>query len=156
VIISASWSAYQENDAGFLDEFFETVRDLVGEGKLVILIGKAPVMLGYDRLCREKALSYPFLNCERITRPIAEAVTPINERLRSFADQTQNVRYFDATSFLCPGGRCSAYAADGKPLYYDPNHLNVKGSAELGLAIVAADGVPAAFEPVSGWPLPAR
>ena len=57
VMISASWPAYRDGRREFLEVFFETVQQLVERGKYVVLIGKAPVILTYDRRCPEKALT---------------------------------------------------------------------------------------------------
>ena len=61
VIIAASWSSYAFVSEDFLPTVLETARGLASAGKLVVLIGKAPEIDGYDRRCREKALSYPLL-----------------------------------------------------------------------------------------------
>lgn len=50
VIISASWTSYQERSAKFLDAFFDTALALAQKGRLVILIGKAPVISSYERV----------------------------------------------------------------------------------------------------------
>jgi hypothetical protein len=152
LIISASWTAYQDQSDDFLSEFFETVREFVGENKLVILIGKAPVIPGYDRRCEEKALSFPFLECTRFTSPPVEKVSDINARLREFADKTPNVEYFGVTPYLCPDKVCTAVTESGQPIYYNRSHLTIAGSWELGKRIVRRDGVPSAFRLIAGWP----
>lgn len=152
LIISASWTRYQDRSEEFLGEFFETVRELVREGKLVVLIGKAPVIPRYDRRCPEKALSYPFLRCPRSTSPPLEEVSNINARIRDFADQTPNVEYFDVSPHLCPDGVCRAFTANGMPLYYNRSHLNMPGSWELGDQIVRREGVPFPFKAIAEWP----
>ncbi len=66
VMISASWPAYQARSSRFIDMFLDTVRSISSSGKLVILIGKAPEMTGFDRLCLLKELRVPLLNCPEI------------------------------------------------------------------------------------------
>lgn len=153
IIISGSWSVYAEQSAGFLDAFFATARALGEAGKLVIIMGKAPVIAGYDRRCREKALSYPLLECApSLAVPPAADVVRVNARLQAFAESTANVRYFDISPYLCRDGLCSAMDAQGRPLYYDRSHLSLPASWEIGEAIVRGEGVPAPFRQISAWP----
>jgi peptidoglycan/LPS O-acetylase OafA/YrhL len=145
VIVSGSWTDYERRSAEFLPAFFDTVRALASDGRLVLILGKAPVIAGYDRLCREKALSFPGRNCWIRAVPLRSDIAAINERLRNFAASTLNVEYFDATSFLCPGGLCSAFGPDGQPIYFDSGHLTVQGSRKLGDQILHGSGIPSPF-----------
>ena len=154
VIMASSWLAYQSRSADFLPTVFATASELARKGKLIILI-KVPVIPGYYRLCREKALSYPFLDCPNITVPLSKEIADVYAKLRLFAEQTENVRYFDATSYLCPNQRCSAFGPDGEPKYFDSGHLTLAASSKLGAEIVSRDGVPGPFALISDWP-PAR
>ncbi len=56
------------------------------------------------------------------------------------------VVYFDANEYLCPKDACSMTDASGQRRYFDPGHLSVYGSTELGRQILAHDGVPAALD----------
>jgi peptidoglycan/LPS O-acetylase OafA/YrhL len=145
IVISASWSDYQKRSDLFLRQLFETVSALAGQKKLVVLIGKAPVIAGYDRLCREKALSYPQMRCPLTQVAPLPEVSEINGRLRDFAQRTAGVEYFDVTDYLCPNGVCSAFDAKGEPVYYDSHHLTLAASWKLGEAIVEHSGVPKPF-----------
>jgi len=151
VIMAASWSSYALVSEDFLPMVFETARGLAAAGKLVILIGKAPEIDGYDRRCREKALSYPFLACPDHDVPIPQRISEANAKLRAFALSTPNVRYFDAIDYLCPRGTCPVFESTGEPRYYDENHLTAAASAKLGARIIAQQGVPAAFASIAGW-----
>ena len=151
VIMAASWSSYAFRSEDFLPTVFETARRLVAAGKLVILIGKAPEIDGYDRRCREKALSYPLLACPGDDVAIPRRIAAANARLRTFAQTTPNVRYFDATDYLCPQGRCPVFEPTGEPRYYDENHLTAAASTRLGAQILAREGVPAAFASIPAW-----
>jgi hypothetical protein len=151
VIMAASWSSYAFVSEDFLPTVLETARGLASAGKLVILIGKAPEIDGYDRRCREKALSYPLLACPDYGVPIPRRISEANARLRAFAQTTPNVRYFDATDYLCPHDTCPVFEPTGEPRYYDENHLTATASAKLGARIVAHQGVPAAFGSIPGW-----
>ena len=152
IIISASWSDYLRRSDKFLDVFFATTQSLSDAGKQVILMAKAPVAAGYDRRCREKALSYPFLECSSGSTSTTAEVTSVNTSLKTYADRTPNVAYFDITPYLCPAGRCSAFNAEGKPLYYDSSHLSLPGSWEVGQIILSKVGVPEPFSKISSWP----
>jgi len=151
VIMAASWSSYALVSEDFLPTVLETARGLAAAGKLVILIGKAPEIDGYDRRCREKALSYPFLACPDHDVPIPQRISEANAKLRAFALSTPNVRYFDAIDYLCPRGTCPVFESTGEPRYYDENHLTAAASAKLGARIIAQQGVPAAFASIAGW-----
>lgn len=124
---------------------------MAGEGKLVILIDKAPEMPGFDRRCRETALSFPFLDCPVIRAPLSSDISDINAQLRQFAARTTNVQYFEVTPYLCPDGICSTHGQDGEPLYYDKSHLTMSSSWKLGNEILIKEGVSAAFQLISGW-----
>ena len=145
LIISASWTDYQHRSARFLDAFYGTVRELTGRGKRVILIGKVPDHPGFDRQCREKAMTFPWLRCPIVRGPLAFDIASINADLRRFAAGTPNVQYYDATTYFCPGGICSTNAPDGELLYYDPWHLSAAGSWKLGQLILRTTGVPELF-----------
>ncbi len=151
VIISSSWTTYQGRSNDFFDTFFDTVLELTKENKLVILIGKAPIISGHDRLCKVKALSYPFLNCSSTNTPPLEHVMRVNEILQKFATENVNVEYFGVTPYLCPNSVCSAFNLEGKSLYYDNRHLSLPGSWEIGYDIIERDGVPFPFTLISNW-----
>jgi peptidoglycan/LPS O-acetylase OafA/YrhL len=149
VIISASWSTYQSRHPSFLAVFFETVKRLAENGKRVVLIGKIPDMRGYDRLCAEKALSYPLLNCSLVV-PVSAShdILAVNSKLRDFAERTTNVEYFDATSYLCPNELCSSHDSAGQAQYYDQRHLALSASWRLGAEIIRQSGVPNSFSAI--------
>lgn len=149
VIVSADFTVYDRHSPKFLPRFLHTVRHLVGEGKTVVIIGKAPVFSGYDRRCAVKALSYPFLTCPGIVGPLQPAIAQMNDRLRSFADQTANVFYFDATALLCPGGQCSEQDESGTNMYFNQGHLAIAASYKLGRRVLEAVGVPEAFAAIT-------
>jgi peptidoglycan/LPS O-acetylase OafA/YrhL len=145
IIMSAAWSEYERHGAGFLANEFATVRELTHAGKLVVLLGKVPMMPGYDRLCAEKALSFPFLACPAITAPLAADIASVNRALRTFAEQTAGVRYFDATALLCSHDMCSQLDPDGRNQYFDAGHLTIAASTRLGVRLLHDAGVPEAF-----------
>jgi peptidoglycan/LPS O-acetylase OafA/YrhL len=149
VIISASWTTYMQYSDNFLEVFFTEARSLAESGKRVILLGKAPVIDGYDRRCREKALSYPLLECATQVQPAPDVVRA-NQRLKKFAEDTPNVSYFDVGPYLCPNGTCAAFDGEGRALYYDSSHLSMPASWQLGELIVRSVGVPRPFTRIQG------
>lgn len=156
VILSANYPDYQVRSESFLKIFFNTIRELTNQGKLVIIIGKVPVINTYDRSCNEKALSFPLIECKEKPVHLSELVKSINNQLSKFANSTPNVKYFDITEYLCPGDQCSAYDKFGASLYYDEGHLNLSGSWKIGKDIFLHNGVPAPFTVINQWSKTAR
>ena len=152
VIISASWTHYQRQSDNFLDSFFKTVLELTSKGKLVIIVGRVPIINTYDRLCREKAISMPFMNCNTSGVPLSKDIEEMNNKLKNFAENTNNVEYYDITKYLCKNNRCSAFSNDGKPIYYDTGHLSLSASWQIGADIYQSEGVPFPFTLIPGWP----
>jgi peptidoglycan/LPS O-acetylase OafA/YrhL len=150
VIVSASYTVYLKQSARFLDVFETTVSALAEQGRLVIILGKAPVIWAYDRRCREKALAYPSMDCRPFKARADPGVTAANARLKDFAALMPRVEYFDVTDYLCKAGECSPFEGD-RPLYYDSGHLSMPASWELGKRIVREDGVPVPFRMIEAW-----
>ncbi len=137
VIISSAWLSYDSRSNKFLDVFFDTVDDLVDEGKFVVLLGAVPHFTGYDRICNEKAIGIPYLECDRLDKvALSERVVRINSRLKGFASKNLRVEYFDLVDYLCNDGSCSGYNENGDPLYFDSMHLSMPGSWSIGRDIV--------------------
>lgn len=151
VIISSNWSNYKSHSETFMPVFFKTVKELLNKGKLVILIGKAPVISTYDRLCREKALSFPYVKCDTSSVALSKDIEEVNSILKTFAADTLNVEYFDITDFLCPKGVCSAFDENGNVIYYDSSHLTLSASWKIGNSIFKQEGVPFPFTLIKNW-----
>lgn len=145
IILSASWAWYPTRRETFFEDFEALVRHLAARGHTVVLLGRGPVLAGFDRLCRERALRVPFKQCEDQDEPISKAVAEANGRLRAIATAVPNVSYFDGNGHLCPEGRCGARTKDRAPRYIDGSHLTVRGATELGREVLSKEGVPAAF-----------
>jgi hypothetical protein len=43
----------------------------------------------------------------------------------------QNLRVWDPLPLLCDETDCNAFGADGRPLFFDPDHLSAYGNAQL-------------------------
>ncbi|HEY9229432.1 MAG TPA: acyltransferase family protein [Gemmatimonadaceae bacterium] len=145
VIVGGSWAIYQTRSKDFMRDAHETLRELTRRGKKVIVLGRIPILDGFDRECREKALKYPAMQCDAVRRPLMPLIQEINDGLRALADTTDRIEYYDVNSFLCPDGTCSSARGDGRNLYYDPGHFSLAGSWSVGEGIVRRDGVPAVF-----------
>jgi peptidoglycan/LPS O-acetylase OafA/YrhL len=149
VWISANWSGYQARSDRFLDEFSAMLDRFTQRGQRVVLIGKIPALKHYDPLCKEKALSLPFLNCQVTPEPIDQHISEINLRLQNIAEDKELVEYFDANALLCPHGMCAAVDGAGAPLYADSSHLTMEASWKLGKQ-AAAERTPAPFRRLPG------
>ena len=145
--MAASYQSYRNNPE-FLDAFMRTASRLAKSGKLVIVLGKNPVLDHFDHLCRQKSISFPMLNCVNVRNRIGPDIAKINLSLRNFASGTDGVEYFDANALLCPEGLCSAYASDGKPIYHDSDHITMGTSRDLGRKVLESQGLPAPFKRV--------
>lgn len=146
VIMSASWSSFEADSAAFLPTLRQTIEQIVAGGATVILLGKAPVFPDYDRRCLEKATIYPFLSCGNMKAPKQQSVPEINAKLMAMAKELDDVAYFDVTPYICTGNYCSPFTMQSIPLYYDSEHLSMKGSWNLGREILRRNGVPPAFQ----------
>jgi len=151
VLISADWVYYQSRSDSFLNVFYETVQSIVDKGKKVIIIGKAPIINSYDRLCREKAISFPFVTCDMPSAPLDNQVAEVNNKLKDFATRNEDISYYDFNDYLCPNGSCSVRDKYGRVMYYDPEHLALEASWNIGDRIIKTDGVPFPFNAISKW-----
>jgi len=145
VIISASWSHYQQTSTEFLPSFFATVNALIEQGKDIIILGKVPVIISYNKECLARAISYPLVDCQSAPTYLEKQLDITNLALTSFAAEQQHVAYYDANEFLCENKNCSAYNQNGQALYFDQSHLSIPGSWLLGKEIVRFEGVPYPF-----------
>jgi hypothetical protein len=143
VIVSASYTAYLAQSAEFLDALEATVRTLANEGRLAIHLCKACDRCLRPALSREGA-GLSQMDCRPLTAPQDPDVIAANARLRDFATRMLWAEFFDVTDYLCSAGKCSPLEGD-RPLYFDPGHLSMPASWDLGKRIVRADDVPAPF-----------
>ena len=152
LIVSANWIYYQNRSEHFFDDFFALIRSLAGQGKLVILLGKIPVVDDYDRFCRAKAVSLAFLSCEKTSFPLSGKIVEVNEKLRKFAEHTRNVKYYDVTKYFCKNKLCSTSDDEGISRYFDASHLTLNASWNLGREIYQRVGIPFPFTLLPDWP----
>ena len=134
VVLGAQWTSHARIP-GFRDDLQATLATLTRNGSNVVLLGMVPRFPGYERACELRHLRVPWMDCKVHTDASATPAS-INEYLRQLAASVPGVTYMDALPVICPNGACSAYL-DGKPLYFDPGHLSMVGSQDVGRAIVA-------------------
>lgn len=133
IIISASWTAYQKQNTNFQSEFERQLKKLTDQGKQVLLLGKAPRFPEYDRLCREKALTMPWVNCDVPKAKLPDDIIKANQWLQSLASRSSQVYYADFNHFFCDNAlTCSVYGKDGQKLFYDAEHITSSASWKLG------------------------
>lgn len=151
VIIAAAWSDYIAQSERFSEDLLSTVRTLTASGKRVVIIGKAPVISSFDINCKEKSERSALpIDCV-VKEALSADVKNANEKLKTFAENTSDVAYFDVTPYLCKDGMCSAYDAMSNPLYFDTGHLSMAASWKIGESIVQQEGVPKTFLKVREW-----
>lgn len=151
VIISASWTSYASRSSKIFEATFAMIQSLTMQGKLVILLGKTPVMTSFNTHCKEREMRFATsMNCVS-SEVLSEEVKFANAQLQAFAERTKNVEYFEVTPYLCKDDKCSATDAQGNPIYYDAGHISMPGSWKIGESVVRQSGVPNAFEGVVPW-----
>ena len=156
VVLAASWSRYAQ-EGNLIDDLGDTIRSLLDQGVDVVILARSPVIEGYDRKCREKAISFPLLECKYEPVPLAENVRAMNAQLSTLADGLSGVSFYNANSVLCPDNECPLVNSEGVPLYYDSTHISMPTSWWLGEKIVESTGTPDAFKKLSAHsPQPAR
>jgi hypothetical protein len=145
VIAGSAWSSYEHRDPRFRDDVANTADVFRAEGKTVILLGDVPEIPLYNRECALRQLRLPMMDCSwRETTPAVDM--PMNRFLKSLASDNPGVHYFDVSDLICSAGICSAYR-DGRPIYYDTDHLSMSGSRLLGEELVRQGTVPDFLRP---------
>jgi peptidoglycan/LPS O-acetylase OafA/YrhL len=144
IIISAAYDSYVRKSSNFMASFEQTIAALVESSHKVIIIGKAPVYNNFDRHCLAKSITYPLKRCSELEQRNKLEIDTINARLRTFSQTLPNVKYIDFNATLCYGS-CSPYK-DGKPIYFDPSHIEINSSWQLGKQLIEDNKVPKLFE----------
>ena len=134
VILGAQWTNHKRTPE-FKRDFEATVRELVRRRKRVVVLGMVPRFQSYGVGCEMRRLRLPVVDCRQRAESRAFVDRTTNAYLRRLADRYPTVEYMDVVPVLCPGGRCSPYL-DGKPVYFDPGHLSMVGSTDIGRKMV--------------------
>jgi len=146
VILGGNWSSY--NNEAFKTAFTSTVDTLAKSIKKVIVLGKIPLMPGYDKGCAQKSIKMPWIDCAKKFKSSGDEVE-INRFVKTLTDKYPNVHYFDIRHQTCKGTECSPYL-EGKPVYYDTGHLSMSGSKLIGESMIKnKDPMLKVFEEIS-------
>ncbi len=151
VIIGAGWTSYAARSNKIFAATFATIQSLTAQGKLVIIMGKSPVMMSFDAHCKDKAAKLGIEQTCQSKDELMEEVKRANAELKAFAARTPNVDYFDVTPYLCRDTTCSATDVKGNAIYYDAGHISMPGSWKIGESILRQSGVPSAFARITPW-----
>ena len=144
IIISAAYDSYTRKSSSFMSSFEQTVSTLVESNHQVIILGKAPVYNDFDRHCLAKSIVYPWKRCSELEQRNKLEIDAINARLLTFSQTQPNVSYIDFNAELCDES-CSPYK-NGKPIYFDPSHIEVQSSWQLGKQLIENNKTPKLFE----------
>lgn len=146
VALGAQWSVHMRNP-NFMPDLQRTLSKLVAEGKSVVLLGEVPSFGNYDRACELRNKARHMVDCVAMATRKDDGVTPANRNLKQIAAQMPGVAYMDVHDVVCRDGICSPYI-DGKPAYFDTNHMSMQGAWRVGRLLVASGSrLPPAFEP---------
>ncbi len=141
ILLSADFVFYHGLFDEFRDAFEQSVEWLTTRGHRVILLGKIANAPGFDRLCREKALSFPGKICDQVETTINDDVASANQWLASIAENNRKVDFVDVNLNFCAGDSCPV-RAEGFVNYYDSDHLTIDASYRLGKKIVDTGLIP--------------
>lgn len=149
VLLGAQWSAHSQHPQ-FERDLARTLKELRRMGKHAVVLGLVPRFPSYNRNCEARRLRLPVMDCEARAEEGANSNRKINKRLKAIA-KANRAYYMDVGGVICPRSGCSPYL-DGKPVYYDPGHLSMTGSWEVGAKLVDR-GVPlrAVFNRLGQW-----
>jgi hypothetical protein len=149
IIISAAWTNYTNVSEQFWDDFIRTLDELRKTTKSIILIGKVPIINGFNRYCELRKLSFPIMNCELEPTHIQQPILEANKFLAKVAERFDDVSYFDFNQQLCDLKGCRGTDEGGLPLYYDSTHLSLPGSRVIGEKLIREKGIPKEFQHLS-------
>jgi peptidoglycan/LPS O-acetylase OafA/YrhL len=138
VFLGAQWSAHSRVPT-FERDLARTIQELKRSGKLVVVLGMVARFPSYNRSCEARRLRLPLVDCRTRAEAGGNSNRKINRRLKAIA-KANHAYYMDVVRVICPRSGCSPYLHD-QPAYYDPGHLSMTGSWEIGEELVAT-GMP--------------
>jgi hypothetical protein len=144
LIIAADWTTDALLFPGFAAIELDTVKQLLDEGKTIVILGRAPVMQTVDPKCAEKSKHLSWIECEKRSMYARADTYPINKTFKAFADSHDHVYYFNVDDVICPHHLCSAYL-DHQLVYYDNGHFSMDGAWLVGHKVVEEGLVPDFF-----------
>ncbi|WP_158238358.1 MULTISPECIES: acyltransferase family protein [Luteimonas] len=141
VFLGAQWTSHAKRE-GFERDLRRTLHELTRQGKKVVILGQVPRFPSYDRSCELRRVRLPMVDCSTRSAVGGRVDSKVNAILQAAARRSPGVEYMDVSDLLCPSRQqCSPYL-DGQPIYYDPGHLSMTGSWEVGRAMLTHGMVP--------------
>lgn len=147
VILGSAWVGFDRGNSR--QDIAATVATLSKRVPHVVIALSAPLFLQYDRECDKKALTIPAMRCDEKRTQRDGPERDVNAYLIALASKFPNVETFDIHNLLCNGSVCRA-EVQGVPVYFDPGHISMPGSAALGRTAIAQGRIPAFFMPSRG------
>jgi peptidoglycan/LPS O-acetylase OafA/YrhL len=136
VAISGAWNVYDGNP-NFRSDLERTIGLIAGRGIHVLLIGQAPIFMGYNRECELRGLRIGGVSCrQRLAMP-DPGDSAVNRYLAGLATRVDNVSYLDIRGIVCRNGTCNPYL-DDIPAYFDASHMSMDGSWRIGSKLLAS------------------
>lgn len=136
VAISGAWNIYDGNP-NFRSDLERTVSLIAGRGSHVLIIGQAPIFMGYNRECELRGLRVGGVSCRRRLAMPDPGDSAVNRYLAALATRVHNVSYLDIRSIVCHSGTCDPYV-DDIPAYFDASHLSMDGSWRTGAKLLTS------------------
>lgn len=138
VFIGGAWDYYYAKK-DFAEPFEQTIAELSKNVKHVILLGQVPYFGSYSKECEQRSIRIKSLNCsKRFDYKYKGIQSKSNKFVQSIANKYDNVEYFNIINQLCSNGKCSPYL-NGVPVYFNTNHLSMKGSELIGKNMLHTD-----------------
>ena len=137
VILAARWDA-RESAPGQVQELevFQrnlerTLVALEQNGKKVIVLGQVPLLARSLKSCLTKQVRFGLKipHCVGISKDVADSYdTGILNSMQILRQKHDKAIFFAPRKYFCDGSVCRVVDAQGRPLYMDDDHLNVRGA----------------------------
>lgn len=138
IIVAGDWTDYDylAKDE-FRGLFRASITRMAKQVSRVVIIGKIPTFKNYSINCEKRSLKLG-LSCDSSRFNTAEELQKydVNEFIKSFTEELNNVEYFDISTAVCTAGTCSPFIGT-TPVYYDSGHLSMMGSHKVGTTIIS-------------------
>lgn len=138
IIVAGDWTDYDYLAKDEFRSLFKTsIISMAKQVNRVVLIGKIPTFKNYSINCEKRSLKLG-LSCNSSRFNTLEEIQQhdVNKFIKRFAEELDNVDYFDISPAVCNAGECSPFI-DITPVYYDSGHLSMMGSHKVGRTIIS-------------------
>ncbi|GAB3629058.1 O-acetyltransferase OatA [Pandoraea terrae] len=135
VVVITSYWAFQmgwtdlASDKDYLRKLEATLRTIAAQRPVVVLSDVPHVPVSPFRLAHFQQIGL------HVSRETGGETTRANETIRRLTESIPNVRWVDLTQYFADFDQGSVY--QGKPIYFDNQHLNIYGSGVLAKAFTA-------------------